>query len=153
MKHTDQLLALAGKMKPCQCDPPGSGCAPCGLHMQGKEHSPECEGGCKDGEVPRYPTLRRVCPNCQQGLVKCYIDGKHVGAQLCDNCQGRVWAVVDDTDATLEAVRAMPHPRGRVVRDVLDELEDWLMTSPNDRTDTPNEVLVKALWRADKEAK
>ena len=144
MTHEDMLLELAGKMGPCQDLHIGVGsdrCKTCGLR---RADDP--------GQVPRYPSLRRECP-CVQSIAcrACYDlrrkkrdDTAHSEHCLGSHCQGRGWVPVDDTDATLEAIRTVPPlERGKLARIIKNVIEDWILV-----TNPPaiNEAVVYELW-------
>ena len=157
MTNTDQLLELAGKMKPCQyhpvleddSDPTRKICA--------------CKG---TSLVPRYKSLRRVCgPRSKcRGSGRQYkfkvIDGrgKFVDNGPCPKCQGRGWMPVDDTDATLEAIQSLDALSAQLIIGKIGFLmalniqgDDEIYRKIRERANTPNEALMLALFKADKE--
>jgi len=62
---------------------------------------------CQRGKVPRFPTLRRVCPRSDEHryMLGMPEGGGQPDGAICSCCQGRGYAVVDSLEATLEAAR------------------------------------------------
>ncbi|KKM20450.1 hypothetical protein LCGC14_1645310 [marine sediment metagenome] len=151
LSHAEMLWELAGKMGPCPREDNF-------LYTtdEGEQHHSSCD--CIEGQVPRYPSLRRECPCISEIDVNeyHYICGeciRHDTGQKnvseghgdwCEFCQGRGWLPVDSLEATMEAVRTLSPPeRGKLARIIKNTLEDWMLaTSPP----MINEAVVYELW-------
>ena len=116
--------------------------------MNYKDMLQEMAGAMVD-DKPRFPTLKIRCPRCLGGGVACPSGDPEIWV-TCPECQGEKEVLQDNERTTLEAIRTVGTP---FLLEVYPDhyFAKWYGPLHPSEGDTPNEALVKALYKAWKE--